>query len=91
MTLFFDVENLGYAHLFLFVYMNVCSCSHTHTHTHAHAHAHGNNVFSQHCAFRWKSGIMLLISEQHERFFEIKVFLKTLVHVFIDAFFSSFI
>ena len=53
-------------------------------------HTHDNNVFSQHCAFRWKSGIMLLISEQHE-LFEIKVFLKTLVHVFIDAFFSSFI
>lgn len=87
MTLFFDVENLGYAHLFLFVYMDVRSCSHTHTHT----HAHDNNVFSQHCAFRWKSGIILLISEQHERFFEMKVFLKTLVHVFIDAFFSSFI
>ena len=60
-------------------------------HTHTHTHAHDNNVFSQHCAFRWKSGIILLISEQHERFFEMKVFLKTLVHVFIDAFFSSFI
>ena len=36
MTLFFDVENLGYAHLFLFVYMDVRSCSHKHTHTRTH-------------------------------------------------------